>query len=171
MSFSPKTRLQKILMGVTTTPRTAIEHAVKYAVDHAGSGGDSDLPDITPSDNGNFLGVEMGEWALLPQSKEVVHISFNVTVDQSTGDLSGTTSDDFNTTLNNVKALVRVVADVTIPGGIVFEAPLTAKNLTQGSEVLVFGVTNKLDSSHKTTFYQIGWNYEGTVQVVTDELT
>lgn len=35
MSFEPRTRLQKILMGIAATPRTAIEHAVKYAVDNA----------------------------------------------------------------------------------------------------------------------------------------
>lgn len=61
MSFEPRTRLQKILMGVTATPRTAIEHAVKYAVDH--SGGGSDLPDVTSADNGDVLGVVSGEWS------------------------------------------------------------------------------------------------------------
>lgn len=35
MSFEPRTRLQKILMGIAATPRTALEHAVKYAVDNS----------------------------------------------------------------------------------------------------------------------------------------
>lgn len=39
--FTPKTRLEKILCGVVTTAKTRLEKAVKYAVDHAGGGGDN----------------------------------------------------------------------------------------------------------------------------------
>jgi hypothetical protein len=37
--FTPKTRLEKILCGVTATAKTRIEKAVKRAVENAGSGG------------------------------------------------------------------------------------------------------------------------------------
>lgn len=37
--FTPKTRLQKILCGVTTTAKTRLEKSAKRAVDNAGSGG------------------------------------------------------------------------------------------------------------------------------------
>lgn len=39
MSFTPKTRLEKILCGVATTAKTRIEKAVQTAIQNAGSGG------------------------------------------------------------------------------------------------------------------------------------
>lgn len=39
--FTPKTRLQKILCGVTTTAKTRLEKSAKYAVENAGGGGGS----------------------------------------------------------------------------------------------------------------------------------
>ena len=38
-SFVPQTRLEKILCGVSTTPKRAIEKAVAYAMAHIGNGG------------------------------------------------------------------------------------------------------------------------------------
>lgn len=54
-------RLTQILKGKKVKPLTEMENAVKYAVDHSGSG--SGLPDVTSADNGDVLGVVGGEWA------------------------------------------------------------------------------------------------------------
>lgn len=56
-------RLTQILRGKKIKPLTEMESAVKYAIDNAGSGGGSGLPDVTSADNGSLLGVSGGEWA------------------------------------------------------------------------------------------------------------
>ena len=66
MSFSPKTRLQKILMGLNVKPITGNEHAVKYAVEKL-----KELPDVTNSDDGKLLGVSSGRWGVVSVSKEL----------------------------------------------------------------------------------------------------
>lgn len=64
-------RLRDILMGSNIKPVTSDEKAVKYAVDNAGGGGGSDLPDVTAADNGKLLGVDGGEWGKVDPPSEL----------------------------------------------------------------------------------------------------
>ena len=57
-SYVPKTRLEKILCGVTATAKTGIEKAVAAAM--ASIAGV--LPKVTSSDNGKALVVKSGKW-------------------------------------------------------------------------------------------------------------
>ena len=61
MSFTPKTRLEKILCGVATTAKTRLEKAVAAAM--AGVASALELPPATAADNGSVLGVVNGAWA------------------------------------------------------------------------------------------------------------
>ena len=55
-------RITQILKGKKVKPLTELEHAVKYAVDHAGGGGGGELPDVSDVDNGSVLTVIDGKW-------------------------------------------------------------------------------------------------------------
>lgn len=142
MSFQPRTRLQKILMGIAATPRTALEHAVKYAVDNAGGGG----------------------------GEKPVHVPFEVTIGEG-GALVGTTTASFADVKADVAAKKDVCAEVSIPGGSVAVAPLVAYNPATAPTVLVFATQFKNSGdTDKPTSYQIGFS-ANAVSVDAIELT
>lgn len=87
-------RLTQILRGKSVKPLTEKEAAVKYAIDHAGSGG-SDLPDVTSDDNGKVLGVSSGAWNAVYPATNV----FEATATASQGE-----SDKVVLTLNKTAA-------------------------------------------------------------------
>ena len=63
MSFQPRTRLEKILCGVSgaaDAARTRIEKAVAVAMTSIASA--VELPPVTSGDNGYLLGVVLGKW-------------------------------------------------------------------------------------------------------------
>lgn len=83
MSFEPKTRLEKILCGVSgaaDNARTRIEKAVAVAMTSIASA--VELPIVTTTDNGEFLGVSSGKWTKVPAPSDNVIVAFTVTTDE-----------------------------------------------------------------------------------------
>lgn len=61
-NYTPKTRLEKILMGVEITARSGLEKAVKAAMASIASA--VELPVVSSTHNGKVLKVSGGKWAV-----------------------------------------------------------------------------------------------------------
>ena len=145
MSFQPRTRLQKILMGIAATPRTALEHAVKYAVDHAGGGGGG--------------------------SSDIVRVPFTLTV--TGGETSGTTDANLADTLaarSNGKVIV-AVATIDLGGGIVqyIDGIMVGGTAGDNSELKSTAIALSGDGT-KFEAYCIKWSSAG-VEVSKKDIT
>ena len=91
-------------------------------------------------------------------------VPFDLTIDPSTGEMSAETTADFETIFKKVKNFnTPVFAEVTVQNGIIFEAPLTAKNFGEGAEWLAFGVIAMLDHDNPPTFYALIWSESGAL--------
>lgn len=117
MSFNPRTEIEKLLCGVSLTPRTRLGMAIKTAMDSVASA--VELPTVSSSDNGKVLGVDGGKWK---KTNAVLYIPVTVTMDGTTP--VATTTATFNDVKKAVAAKQDVRCEVTLPnsGGIVYGA-------------------------------------------------
>lgn len=129
-------RLTQILRGKKIKPLTEMESAVKYAIDNAGGGGGSGLPDVTNADNGKVLKVAGGKWG---KGDETSYAPLQLTgVIDSSGEsatltLDTTASAIYEAAINGISLIVS--AEITDGATSVFVPWFSAAQTTSGSDV------------------------------------
>lgn len=98
-----------------------------------------------------------------------LYVPFTVTVDETTGDISATTTAEFDTVRDAVLARKTVIAEVALDDNITVYAPLSSKNPAAAPTVLTFSLAVDIgDETAAPQLMQIGFAVNEVKATVVD---